>query len=69
MSEADQFAYEIAVVGLSGRFPGARNLDEFWNRLCAGAELVTFFSDEDSASRRRPTELDDPHYVRAEAVT
>ena len=69
MSEADQFAYEIAVVGLSGRFPSARNLDEFWNRLCAGAESVTFFSDEELSRRGVDrTELDDPHYVRAEAV-
>lgn len=55
MSEADQFAYEIAVVGLSGRFPGARDIAEFWERLCAGTESVTFFSD-------------DPHDVSAEAV-
>jgi phthiocerol/phenolphthiocerol synthesis type-I polyketide synthase E len=69
MSEADQFPYEIAVVGLSGRFPGARNLDEFWNRLCEGAELITFFSDEELSRRGADrTALDDPNYVRAEAV-
>ena len=69
MSEADQFEYEIAVVGLSGRFPGARHLDEFWDRLCEGAELVTFFSDEELLRRGvDQTALDDPHYVRAEAV-
>ena len=69
MSEADQFAYEIAIVGLSGRFPGARNLDEFWDRLCKGAELITFFSDEELLRHGvDATALDDPHYVRAEAV-
>src|SRR5687768_15320731 len=69
MSEADQFAYEIAVVGLSGRFPGAQNLEEFWNRLCEGAELVTFFSDEELLRRGADrTALEDPHYVKAEAV-
>lgn len=26
----------IAVVGMSGQFPGARNLDELWENLCAG---------------------------------
>jgi len=56
MSEANQFAYEVAVVGLAGRFPGARNVDEFWDRLCEGAELISFFAD------------DDPNYVRAEGV-
>ena len=69
MSEADQFAYEIAVVGLSGRFPGARNVDDFWSRLCEGAELVTFFSRDELLRRGVDrTALDDPHYVRAEAV-
>ena len=69
MSEVDRFEYEIAVVGLSGRFPGARNLEEFWRRLCEGAELITFFSDEEllRAGADRAA-LDDPHYVRAEAV-
>lgn len=56
MSEVKQFSYEVAVVGLSGRFPGARNVEEFWQRLCEGAELVTFLSN------------DDPRYVRAEAI-
>ena len=69
MSEADQFVYEIAVVGLAGRFPSARNLDEFWRRLCEGAELVSFFSDEELSRRGADSAaLKDPHYVKAEAV-
>lgn len=56
MSETEQFAYEVAVVGLSGRFPGARNVSEFWNRLCEGVESITFFPDGD------------PNYVKAEGV-
>jgi phthiocerol/phenolphthiocerol synthesis type-I polyketide synthase E len=48
MSEADQFEYEVAVVGMAGRFPGARTVDEFWERLCEGAELISVFSDGDS---------------------
>jgi phthiocerol/phenolphthiocerol synthesis type-I polyketide synthase E len=69
MSEVEQFAYEIAVVGLAGRFPGARHVDEFWDRLREGDELVTFFSDEELLRRGvDQTALDDPHYVRAEAV-
>jgi natural product biosynthesis luciferase-like monooxygenase protein len=56
MSEANQFSFEVAVVGLAGRFPGVRNVDEFWDRLCDGAELISFFAD------------DDPNYVGAEGV-
>jgi len=26
----------IAVIGMSGRFPGAKNLSEFWDNLCQG---------------------------------
>jgi len=40
MIETDQFEYDVAVVGLAGRFPGARTVAEFWDRLCEGAELI-----------------------------
>ena len=39
------------VVEMAGRFPGARNVDEFWRRLCDGDELVSFFSDEELTDR------------------
>ena len=32
----------VAVIGLSGRFPGARNIEEFWANLKAGRSLVIF---------------------------
>jgi polyketide synthase PksN len=31
----------IAIVGMSGRFPMARDLDEFWNNLLAGRDCIT----------------------------
>src|SRR5262245_14857538 len=31
---------DIAVIGLSGRYPGARDVGEFWQRLKAGANCV-----------------------------
>ncbi len=37
---------EIAIIGMAGRFPGARNLREFWANLVAGKESISFFSDE-----------------------
>ncbi|GAA2143475.1 hypothetical protein GCM10009760_29920 [Kitasatospora kazusensis] len=33
----------LAVVGMAGRFPGARNLDEFWSNLTKGQESLTRF--------------------------
>jgi len=40
----------IAIIGMSGRFPGAGNVDEFWRNLVAGVESVSFFSDEELAA-------------------
>lgn len=31
----------IAVIGMSGRFPQADNLDEFWQHLCEGRDSIT----------------------------
>jgi acyl transferase domain-containing protein/thioesterase domain-containing protein len=33
--------HDIAIIGMSGRFPGARNLDEYWRNLINGIDSVT----------------------------
>jgi acyl transferase domain-containing protein/acyl carrier protein len=59
----------IAIIGMAGRFPGAKNLAEFWQNLRDGVESVSFFSDEElEASGIEPSLLRDPNYVRAKAV-
>ena len=65
MSHTDQDALEpIAVVGLSGRFPGARDVDELWTRLLAGEECLTVFSkDEMIAAGADPERVARPDYV------
>jgi polyketide synthase PksJ len=37
---------DIAVVGMSGRFPGSKNIDEFWRNLYEGVEAVSRFTDQ-----------------------
>jgi acyl transferase domain-containing protein len=37
---------EIAVVGMSGRFPGARNVRQFWTNLRNGVESISIRSQE-----------------------
>ena len=68
---SDSGAYDtnesVAIIGLAGRFPGARDVAEFWENLVEGRETVSFFSDaeldpgdsEEEAARRQP------NYVRA----
>jgi len=59
----------IAIVGLAGRFPGARDVRELWKNLCAGTESITRFTDEELlAAGTSPEFLADPQYVRARAT-
>jgi amino acid adenylation domain-containing protein len=37
----------VAIVGMAGRFPGAKNIQEFWRNLCAGVDSVTRFADSE----------------------
>lgn len=60
---------DIAIIGIAGRFPGAKNVDEFWGNLRDGVESISFFSDEElEASGVSPELIQDPNYVRAGAV-
>src|SRR5215210_3014242 len=60
---------EVAIIGMAGRFPGARNIDEFWRNLRDGVEGISFFSDQELlASGVDPAMLDDPLYVKARGV-
>ncbi|AFY33178.1 type I polyketide synthase [Calothrix sp. PCC 7507] len=60
---------EIAIVGMSGRFPGARNVDEFWQNLKHGVESIAVFTDEELLSRGIDAAiLKNPDYVKAGAV-
>src|SRR5258705_6719751 len=70
MADGDtiRFVNSIAIIGMSGRFPGASNLDQFWQNLQYGKESVRFFSDEELlASGVEPSLLSNPQYIRAAA--
>ena len=59
----------IAIVGWAGRFPGAPDVERFWENLCAGVESVRFFTEEELRASGVPEEhLRDPRYVPARAV-
>ncbi|WPG35530.1 polyketide synthase [Variovorax sp. EBFNA2] len=58
----------IALIATAGRFPGAGDVEQFWDNLVAGRDTVSFFDDASldagvSESLRR-----DPAYVRARGV-
>ncbi|UCH98497.1 MAG: SDR family NAD(P)-dependent oxidoreductase [Candidatus Aminicenantes bacterium] len=61
--------WEIAVIGMAGRFPGARNLEEFWENLKNGMESLSFFSDEELLETGISEELlGNPHYVKVKGT-
>lgn len=56
----------IAIIGMACRFPGARNLDEYWANLVGGKESIRQLSEEELIKAGVPRRhLDDPTYVRA----
>ncbi|MEV0533672.1 beta-ketoacyl synthase N-terminal-like domain-containing protein [Kitasatospora sp. NPDC050463] len=73
MSDADAAgpelrANDVAVIGMSGRFPGAPDLDRFWSRLRAGDDLLTTHTDAELLAAGVPERvLRDPHYVKRSA--
>src|SRR5262245_58859274 len=68
-TEAHALTDGIAVIGMAGRFPGARNIDAFWRNLAAGIESISFFTDDELlASGADPALLKDPNYVKARGI-
>ncbi|HUK92178.1 MAG TPA: beta-ketoacyl synthase N-terminal-like domain-containing protein, partial [Blastocatellia bacterium] len=60
---------DVAIVGMSGRFPGARSVKEFWDNLKNGIESISFFSAEQLKEEGIPAAVaDDEDYVGARGV-
>jgi acyl transferase domain-containing protein/thioesterase domain-containing protein len=59
----------IAIIGMAGRFPGARNLSGFWQNLRDGVESIRDRSDAElRAAGATPEELASPDYVKRASV-
>lgn len=50
---------EIAVIGISGRFPKSKDVESFWENLINGVELTSIFSD----SRSNDVDSDKPSRI------
>ncbi len=59
----------IAIIGMAGRFPGARNIAEFWQNLKNGVESIRSFSDAELLAAGVPSEeLAQPEYVKSGVI-
>ena len=53
----------IAIIGMTGRFPGAAGVEEFWKNLSAGVESVTEFDRSQLRAQDRATRANAAGYV------
>jgi amino acid adenylation domain-containing protein len=59
----------IAIIGMVARFPGATDVNKFWQNLRGGVESISFFSEQELEARGVPLALrQDPKFVKAGAV-
>jgi len=55
----------VAIIGMAGRFPGARNVAEFWSNLRSGVESIAHFRPEELEVPNAAQLSRDPNYVSA----
>ncbi len=58
----------IAVIGLSGRFPGARSVDQLWSNLATGVDSITRFDPADLEDSFPSETRALPNFVPARAI-
>ncbi|MBK9135287.1 MAG: amino acid adenylation domain-containing protein [Betaproteobacteria bacterium] len=61
-------AEPIAIVGMAGRFPGARDIESFWRLLDEGRESIRFFAADELDASIPAALRGDAQYVRARGV-
>ncbi|XVK55742.1 amino acid adenylation domain-containing protein [Variovorax sp. W6] len=58
----------VALIATAGRFPGAADVEQFWDNLVAGRDTISFFDDAMLDAGVSEALRSDPAYVRARGV-
>ncbi|PHQ68002.1 MAG: hypothetical protein COB93_10725, partial [Sneathiella sp.] len=60
----------IAIIGMAGKFPGAPDVDTFWNNLLEGKETISHFTAEelDFENKQGTAAHEDDQFVRARGI-
>ncbi len=58
----------VAVISMAGHFPGADNVDEYWNNIVEGVESIQFFSKEELEDVYDAETLNSPDFVNTGAL-
>nr|WP_235015542.1 amino acid adenylation domain-containing protein [Oceanicoccus sp. KOV_DT_Chl] len=59
---------DVAVIGMACRFPGAENLEQYWDNLINSRESISFFKPEELSPEVNPADANNPNYVAAKGV-
>ncbi|MGD2087795.1 MAG: beta-ketoacyl synthase N-terminal-like domain-containing protein [Candidatus Aminicenantes bacterium] len=60
---------EVAVIGIAGKFPGAWNIEQFWDNLKNGVESISFFTNRELQEEGiEPDLLKMPNYIKAKGI-
>lgn len=59
---------DIAIIGMAGRFPGAENIEQFWDNLRNGVESISTFSNQELEDELEQDIVQDPNYVKARGI-
>src|SRR5258708_38534731 len=58
----------VAIMGMAGRWPGAKTVDEFWRNLCDGVESITRFQDSELEDSFGPEIRGGANFVKARPI-
>lgn len=66
MSNQKSFKSDIAIIGMAGRFPMSKDIDQFWSNIKNGVESISFFSEKELIQSGVSSEtLNQENYIRA----
>ncbi len=65
---SDRLQNAVAIIGMAGRFPGAENVEQFWQNLLAGREAIRTIPEHELEDRLAAAERAQGNYVAARAL-
>jgi natural product biosynthesis luciferase-like monooxygenase protein len=65
----DHKGFQIAIIGMACRFPGAKTVSDFWDNIRAGRDTITHFSERELHDRGVPLDVrSHANYVAARGI-
>ncbi|MDZ7950798.1 type I polyketide synthase [Nostoc sp. DedQUE09] len=65
MNQEEMDLTGIAIIGMAGRFPKAKDIETFWHNLKNGIESISVFSSEEMEENIDPAIVKNPQFVKA----